>query len=43
MGILDPDVMRQITDISVKTASNLHSYYSQPDLDRMNPNTDSQP
>ena len=41
--MLDPDVMRQITDISVKTASNLHSYYSQPDLDRMNPNTDSQP
>ena len=43
VGMLDPDVMRRITDISAKTASGLHSYYSQPDLDRMNPSTDGRP
>jgi hypothetical protein len=34
VGMLDPDVMRRITDISAKTASDLHTYYAQPALDR---------
>jgi hypothetical protein len=35
VGMLDPDVMRRITDISAKTATDLHTYYAQPSLDRM--------
>jgi len=33
---LDPDVMRRITNIGSQTANHLHTYYSQPALDRMN-------
>ena len=35
VGVLDPDVMRRITDISTKTANDLHAYYAQPALDRL--------
>jgi hypothetical protein len=35
VGMLDPDVMRRITDISAKTATDLHTYYAQPSLDRL--------
>jgi hypothetical protein len=36
VGVLDPDVMRRVTDVSAQTANNLHIYYAQPSLDRMN-------
>lgn len=42
-GMLDPDVMRRITDIGSQTANHLHAYYSQPALDRMNTSGDGQP
>ena len=35
-GLLDPDVMRRVTDIGSQTANHLHTYYSQPALDRIN-------
>jgi hypothetical protein len=35
VSMLDPDVMRRITDISSQTANDLHIYYSRPSLDRM--------
>jgi hypothetical protein len=36
VGVLDPDVMRRVTDVCAQTANNLHIYYAQPSLDRMN-------
>lgn len=41
--MLDPDVMRRITNISPHTANHLHTYYSQPALDRINISDDGQP
>lgn len=42
VGVLDPDVMRRITDISTKTANDLHAYYAQPALDRLGLRSDLQ-
>lgn len=41
-AMLDPDVMRRITDIGSQTANQLHTYYSQPALDRMKISDDGQ-
>lgn len=40
VGMLDPDVMRRVTDVSAQTANDLHAYYAQPSLDRMNLDAD---
>lgn len=43
VSMLDPDVMRRITDISSRTANDLHAYYSQPSLGHMNLSPDLEP